>query len=52
MILDSQAFAAALQEDRDNKTARQGKPKKKHDSQKKNVPPKKQVIKKMILDDT
>jgi hypothetical protein len=34
MILDSQAFADALEEDRDNNTARQGKPKKKHDSQK------------------
>ena len=45
MILDSQAFAAALEEDRDNKTARQGKPKKKHDSQKTKVSTKKQVIK-------
>jgi hypothetical protein len=43
MILDSQAFADALEEDRDNKTARQGKPKKKHDSQKMKVSTKKQV---------
>jgi hypothetical protein len=42
MILDSQAFAAALEEDRDNKTARQEKPKKK-DSQKTKVSTKKQV---------
>ena len=42
MILDSQAFAAALQEDRDNKTARQGKPNKK-DSQKTKVSTKKKV---------
>ena len=46
MILDSQAFAAALEEDRDNKTnktARQEKPKKKKDSQKTKVSTKKKV---------
>jgi hypothetical protein len=43
MILDSQAFAAALEEDRDNKTARQGKPKKNKDSQKMKVSTKKKV---------
>ncbi len=44
MILDSQAFAAALEEDRDNKTARQEKPKKKKkESQKTKVSTKKQV---------
>ena len=43
MILDSQAFAAALEEDGDNKTAPQGKPKKKKDSQKTKVSTKKQV---------
>jgi hypothetical protein len=41
MILDSQAFAAALEEDRANKTARQEKPKKKKDSQKTKVSKKK-----------
>ena len=43
MILDSQDFAAALEEDRDDKTARQGKPQKKRDSQKTKVSTKKQV---------
>ena len=43
MILDSQAFAAALEDDRDNKTARQEKPKKKKESQKTKVSTKKKV---------
>ena len=52
MILDSQVFAAALQEGDDAK-ARKGN---KKDSKKNNVPKKKKVINKvrdlMILDDT
>ena len=52
MILDSQVFAAALQEGDGAKPARKGK--KKKDSKKNYVPKKKKVIDKdlMILDDT
>jgi hypothetical protein len=49
MILDSQVFAAALQEG-DAKPARKGK--KKKDSKKNNVPKKKKVIDKVRFDDT
>jgi hypothetical protein len=49
MILDSQAFAAALQDDRDAKR----KPKKKPDSKEKNdSKKKKKVINKVRFDDT
>jgi len=47
MILDSQAFAAALEVGNDKR-----KPKKKPGSKKKNVPPKKKVINKVRFDDT
>ena len=54
MILDSQVFAAALQEGDDANPARKGN--KKQDSKKNNVPKNKKVINKvrdlMILDDT
>jgi hypothetical protein len=49
MILDSQVFAAALQEGDDAKPARKGK---KQDSKKNNVPKKKKVIDKVRFDDT
>jgi len=50
MILDSQVFAAALQEGDDAEPARKGN--KKHNSKKKNVPQKKKVINKVRFDDT
>jgi hypothetical protein len=50
MILDSQVFAAALQEGDDANPARKGN--KKQDSKKNNVPKKKKVIDKLRFDDT
>jgi hypothetical protein len=49
MILDSQVFAAALQEGDDANPARKGN---KKDSKKNNVPKKKKVIDKLRFDDT
>jgi hypothetical protein len=49
MILDSQVFAAALQEGDD---AKPRKGNKKQDSKKNNVPKKKKVIDKLRFDDT
>jgi len=52
MIPDSQAFAAALEEDRDNKTARQEKPKKREKPEKKDSQKTKVSKKKVRFDDT
>jgi hypothetical protein len=50
MILDSQVFAAALQEGDDAKPAQKGN--KKQATKKNNVPKKKKVIDKLRFDDT